>query len=112
MGISTHILDTGLGRPAAGVPVALEERRGDAWVALGACVSDVDGRVRSLVPAGRKVTPGTHRLRFELRDYFGAQGRTAFFPTVEITFQVENASEHYHVPLLLGAFGYSTYRGS
>ena len=92
--------------------MALEARRGDTWVALGAAVSDADGRVRSLVAAGREITAGTHRLRFELRDYFVAQGRAAFFPSVEITFQVEDAAEHHHVPLLLAAFGYSTYRGS
>lgn len=112
MGISTHILDTSLGRPAAGVPVTLEERRGPEWVAIGNAESDPDGRVRSLVPAGREITPGTHRLRFDVREYFARTSRPAFFPSVEIVFLVEDASEHFHVPLLLSPFGYSTYRGS
>lgn len=112
MGISTHILDTVRGRPAAGIPVTLEERRGPAWIAIGSAESDADGRVRTLVPAGRELSQGTHRLRFDLEDYCAAHGRAPFFPCVEITFRVEDAAEHYHVPLLLSAFGYSTYRGS
>ncbi len=112
MGISTHILDTGRGRPVAGIPVTLEERRGDAWLPIGSAESDSDGRVRSLVPAGRAIEPGTHRLRFDLFDWTAAGEQPAFFPSVEITFRVEDPAEHYHVPLLLGAFGYTTYRGS
>lgn len=112
MGISTHILDTGTGVPAAGIPVTLEERRGGSWNPIGSGESDADGRVRSLVPEGRELTPGTHRLRFDLLEYFESRNRTPFFPTVEITFHVEQPSQHYHVPLLLNAFGYTTYRGS
>lgn len=112
MSISTHILDTSTGRPAAGVSVTLEERHGDAWVAIGSAESDADGRVRSLVPTGRTIVPGTHRLRFEVGDHFGAQGRPAFFPSVEIAFRVDGPGEHYHVPLLISPFAYSTYRGS
>lgn len=112
MGISTHILDTGTGVPAAGIPVTLEERRGDAWSLVGSGESDADGRVRALVPPEHELTPGTHRLRFDLLDYFESRNRSAFFPSVEITFRVEQASQNYHVPLLLNAFGYTTYRGS
>ena len=112
MGISTHILDTVRGRPAAAIPVTLEERRGDTWVVIGSAESDADGRVRSLVPAGREISPGTHRLRFDLFDYTLTQDRPAFFPWVEVTFRIEDPSEHYHVPLLLSAFGYTTYRGT
>lgn len=112
MGISTHILDTGTGIPAAGIPVTLEERRGEEWTLVGSGESDADGRVRSLVPSGRELTPGTHRLRFDLVDYFEQRKLTPFFPSVEITFRVQQASQNYHVPLLLNAFGYTTYRGS
>jgi 5-hydroxyisourate hydrolase len=112
LGISTHILDTVRGRPAAGIPVTLEERRGDAWAPIGSAESDADGRVRALVPAGREITPGTHRLRFDLYEYTLQQDRPSFFPSVEIVFRVEDPAEHYHVPLLLSAFGYTTYRGS
>lgn len=111
MGISTHILDTSLGRPAAGVPVALEEKRGAEWVAVGSAESDADGRVRQLVPSGRELGDGTLRLRFDVDAYLSREGRTAFFPEVEIVFRFV-AGEHYHVPLLLSPYGYSTYRGS
>jgi 5-hydroxyisourate hydrolase len=112
MGLSTHILDTSRGRPAAGIPVTLEERRGDIWLEVGTAVSDADGRVRTLVPEGREIQPGTHRLRFDVLEYLSGQGGRAFFPSVEISFHVESGAEHYHVPLLLSPFGYSTYRGS
>jgi 5-hydroxyisourate hydrolase len=112
VGISTHILDTGTGVPAAGIPVTLEERRGGAWNPIGSGESDADGRVRSLVPEGHELTPGTHRLRFDVLDYFERRQREVFFPSVEITFHVEKTAQNYHVPLLLNAFGYTTYRGS
>jgi len=112
VGISTHILDTSLGRPAAGVNVTLEERHGHEWVVLGAAVTDADGRARDLLPEGRELKPGTLRLRFDVDEYFGRDGRQAFYPSVEIAFHVESGAEHYHVPLLLSPFGYSTYRGS
>lgn len=111
MGISTHILDTSIGRPAAGVPVTLEEKRGGDWVAVGSAESDPDGRVRQLVPSGRELADGTMRLRFDVDAYLSRDGRTAFFPEVEIVFR-HTAGEHFHVPLLLSPFGYSTYRGS
>jgi 5-hydroxyisourate hydrolase len=112
MAISTHILDTSLGRPAEGVNVTLEERHGPDWVFLGGAVTDADGRAGSLLPEGRELQPGSLRLRFDVDEYFGRQGRAAFYPSVDIVFHVESAVEHYHVPLLLSPFGYSTYRGS
>jgi 5-hydroxyisourate hydrolase len=112
LGISTHVLDTSLGRPAAGIPVTLEERRGDTWLTVGEGETDADGRVRALLAGDRVLEPGTVRLRFDVGEYFAGQGRPAFFPSVEIVFRVANAGEHYHVPLLLSPFGYSTYRGT
>ena len=112
MGISTHILDTSLGRPAAGGPVTLEARRGSGWETVGTARTDADGRARGLAPEELPLFAGTMRLRFEVAEYFKAQGRAAFFPVVEIVFEVAAPSEHYHVPLLLSPFGYSTYRGS
>ena len=106
--ISTHVLDTALGRPAAGVAVTLE-RRGDAgsWDPLGEpATTDADGRVRELAP---DATPGEYRLTFATRAYFA--GRASFYPEVAVTFTIEQA-EHHHVPLLLSPYGYSTYRGS
>ena len=106
MSITTHVLDTSRGRPAAGVPVALELQRENAWHPIGAGVTDADGRLRTLT--GPDIEEGTYRLTFDVAAY-NAQ---AFFPTVAIVFEVRDAAQHYHVPLLLSPFGYSTYRGS
>lgn len=112
MAISTHILDTARGRPAAGVAVTLERLDGDRATVVGRGVTDADGRVRSLVPEGAALAAGDHRLRFEVGAYFAALGVEAFYPRVEVAFTVRAPHEHHHVPLLLAPFGYSTYRGS
>jgi len=110
--ISTHVLDTAAGRPAAGVGVTLERVSARETLALGVGVTDVDGRVRDLLAAGATLVEGTYRLRFDVGEYFGRGGRDAFYPEVVVTFRVAAGEEHYHVPLLLSPFGYSTYRGS
>lgn len=109
--ITTHVLDTALGRPAAGVTVRLERMAGHP-VEIGTASTDQDGRVSDLGPAA--VEPGTYRLVFDTAGYCQAQrpGEEAFFPEVTVTFTVQDAHRHYHVPLLLSPFGYSTYRGS
>ncbi len=112
MGITTHVLDTSAGRPATGVLVVLEMRRGDAWEPVGQGRTDDDGRLRDLLPDGRGAEPATYRLRFDTAAYFAARGVEGFYPEVTIEFRVTDASEHHHVPLLLSPFGYSTYRGS
>lgn len=101
-GITTHILDTAKGRPAAGVPVTLEVQRGEGWTLVGRGTTDNDGRLRTLTE-GKALERATYRLRFETG---------GFFPEVAIMFRVDSPDEHYHVPLLLSPFGYSTYRGS
>lgn len=114
--ISTHVLDTAVGRPAAGVPVRLEHVRAEYAAAgpqlLGSGETDTDGRLRDLLPAGRTLEPGTYRIVFGTGAYFSARGLDAFYPEVSVLFRVAAAGEHYHVPLLLSPFGYSTYRGS
>lgn len=106
--ISTHILDISRGKPAAGVKVVLEFLQTDfSQIAEG--VTDADGRVRDWQFA---MQTGTYRLRFEIADYFAKLSEKCFYPFVEIVFQVDNPDQHYHVPLLLSAYGYSTYRGS
>ncbi len=110
--ISTHILDISRGRPAAEVPVALERVNEDGnWQELGRAFTDADGRVEGFADAG-PLQAAVHRLRFDVAEYFRAQGATSFYPFVEIVFEIARAEEHYHVPLLLSPFGYSTYRGS
>jgi len=112
-GITTHVLDTSRGRPAAGVPVTLEVQSADgAWKALGSGTTDADGRLRNLFPSGAALAAGTYRLTFDTAAYFRAQSAESFYPRVEVVFTVRDASQHYHVPLLLSPFGYSTYRGS
>ena len=110
-GITTHVLDTARGRPAAGVAVALARRSGDDWTELGAASTDANGRVANLLPAHVTSPAGTYRLRFDVGRYFAAQGVTPFYPYVEVVFEVRD-TEHHHVPLLVSPFGYTTYRGS
>lgn len=105
-GITTHILDTANGRPAAGVPVTLEREREGGWQVVGHGTTDADGRVRTLLTTPPEA--GTYRISFDTASYFP----TGFFPSVLITFNVAAGQEHYHVPLLLSPYGYSTYRGS
>lgn len=111
MGISTHVLDTARGRPAAGIAVTLERRTADGWERAGAGTTDADGRVRALLPEGRAPEAGVWRVRFEVGAYFEAQGIAAFYPAVEVAFTVADGG-HHHVPLLLAPWGYTTYRGS
>ena len=105
MGISTHVLDTSRGRPAAGVPVTLEIERG-GWDVVAMGRTDNDGRLRLVSDAPE---PGTYRITFATGEYFGGE---TFFPEVSIVFTIQDAAQHYHVPLLLSPYGYSTYRGS
>ncbi len=110
--ITTHVLDTSLGRPAANVSIVLERHESDGWRKLGAGATDADGRLKTLLADGHHLSPGLYRLTFDTRSYFSLSGRTTFFPSVSISFEVSNSSDHHHVPLLLSPFGYSTYRGS
>jgi 5-hydroxyisourate hydrolase len=110
--ITSHILDTRLGRPAAGVCVTLERRDAHgSWQFLCRALSNDDGRVPCLLSEGA-INPGRHRLTFDVGGYFHAQKVEHFYPQVTIEFEIIRADEHYHVPLLLSPFGYSTYRGS
>ncbi len=111
-GITTHVLDTSRGKPASGVPVLLETREEEGWREIGRAVTDDDGRVRQLLPAGSSLIPGIYRLTFDLDPYFAARDVESFYPEASIVFNIRDANQHYHVPLLLSPFGYSTYRGS
>jgi 5-hydroxyisourate hydrolase len=109
--ITTHILDTAVGRPAAGVRVILDKREGDVFTQIGEGRTDQDGRIADLLSAGA-LTAGVYRLTFHVGPYLEALGRPGFYPHVPVVFEVQAPGEHYHVPLLLNPFGYSTYRGS
>lgn len=111
--ITTHILDTARGCPAAGVQVALEqEDPNHQWRVVGHGVTDNSGRIGTLMSEADEPTPGLYRLLFDTRAYYAVHGIRAFFPHVVVTFEVSGRDGHYHVPLLLSPFGYSTYRGS
>lgn len=109
--ITTHVLDTSLGKPGKAIAVELERVDQGAWHLVGGGVTDEDGRLRTLTPQG-PVAPGTYRIRFQTGAYFAAQNVSGFFPVVEIQFSVADGAQHYHVPLLLSPFSFSTYRGS
>lgn len=110
MTLSTHILDTALGRPAPGIAVTLTHQQGPTWQHILTGETDPDGRHR--FPAEPALTPGLYRLHFDTAAYFAAQGLTPLHPYIEITFHLTAAAAHLHIPLLLTANGYTTYRGS
>jgi len=109
--LSSHVLDTALGCPAAGLALRLDVEDGGSWRPIAMAETDGDGRVRDLL-AGKGLEARIYRLTFETGSYFAATGRLSFYPRVEVTFDVTAPREHHHVPLLLSPFGYSTYRGS
>ena len=111
--ITTHVLDTMQGRPAAGVAATLErQEEGGTWQAIGTGTTDEDGRIGDLLPAGSVLATGVYRLTFAVGDYFQRLGVARFYPYIPIVFEIADPTPHYHVPLLLNPFGYSTYRGS
>ncbi len=112
MGISTHILDTAVGRPAVGVGISLARKDGTVWTPLRHVHTDEDGRARHLLPDNHVLETGTFRLRFETAAYFEANAVKGLYPYVDIVFEIDHPGQHYHIPLLLTPNGYTTYRGS
>jgi 5-hydroxyisourate hydrolase len=110
--ITTHVLDTARGVPAAGVGVVLERQHDSGWDLVGRGETDADGRQRALMPDSGAAPAGVYRLRFDTRTYFESQSLATFFPQVTVMFEVIEGRAHHHVPLLLSPFGYTTYRGS
>ena len=112
MGISTHILDTALGRPATGVPITLARLTDGVWSRINDAATDADGRCKHLLPATQALQPGTYRIHFETAVYYKHNHLEGLYPYVEIVFTIADTAQHYHIPLLLTANGYTTYRGS
>jgi 5-hydroxyisourate hydrolase len=110
--ITTHILDISIGRPASDVSVVLEVQIDREWKQVGSAVADGDGRIRSFLTDDASFEEGIYRLTFDTGSYFAANSLESFYPQVSVTFAIADASQHYHVPLLLSPYGYSTYRGS
>ena len=111
--ITTHVLDTTLGVPAAGVPVRLYvEDASDRWTLLASGMTDGDGRITDLLPPEHPLADGVYRIRFNTAAYFQQTGTEGFYPYADVVFRVAGRSRHTHIPLLLSPYGYSTYRGS
>lgn len=109
--ITTHVLDTSLGKPAEGIRISLQKPEGDGWETIGSGLTNSDGRVADLLEPSVLLLPGIYRMHFETGAYYKALGIQTFYPETSIVFETFDTT-HYHVPLLLNPFGYSTYRGS
>lgn len=113
MRISTHVLDTARGIPAADVGVQLERQEvSGAWRTLSSSRTGADGRCAQLLPDKQELAPGAYRLAFDTAAYYSAQDVSGLYPVVQITFSVRAGDTHFHIPLLLSPHGYTTYRGS
>jgi 5-hydroxyisourate hydrolase len=111
--ISTHVLDVALGKPAKDIPVLLERQEpGGEWVALHSSRTDADGRCDDVLPENEVLRAGVYRLAFDTASYQLAQQVSGLYPVVEITFQVRDGESHFHIPLLLSPYSFTTYRGS
>lgn len=110
--ITTHVLDTTRGHPAAQLPVTLYQKSDGQWQKIGSADTDKGGRISDLLPPDTKLPAGCYRMHFKTQAYFDSNQETGFYPYVDIVFSLDDSGSHYHIPLLLSAFGYSTYRGS
>jgi 5-hydroxyisourate hydrolase len=109
--ITTHVLDLSRGCPAVGVPVILEVEAAGAFKPIGKGITNADGRITDLL-ASESIEAGVYRLTFDTGKYFAVHNAQTFYTEVTVTFRIEDSRQHYHVPLLVSPFGYSTYRGS
>jgi 5-hydroxyisourate hydrolase / 2-oxo-4-hydroxy-4-carboxy-5-ureidoimidazoline decarboxylase len=109
--LTTHVLDTSIGKPGKNITIKLRQPVGEKWLTITQGVTNTDGRIPDLLPPSKLLQPGLYKIVFETAAYFEAQAVTGFYPEVEIQFTVFD-DQHYHVPLLVNPFGYSTYRGS
>ena len=111
--ITTHVLDTSRGRPASGLNVALDFHANDTtWKTIATGTTNADGRISDLLPENTKLAMGIYRLTFDTASYFHGIEAEGFYPSVMVIFEIKDAAAHYHVPLMLSPYGYSTYRGS
>lgn len=109
--ITTHVLDTAKGLPAEGIRISLQKPNGNEWDDITTGITNSDGRVDNFLSSDQVIEPGVYRMLFETGVYFEKEGVAGFYPEVPVIFEIKD-TEHYHVPLLLSPFGYSTYRGS
>lgn len=110
--ITTHVLDTTRGKPAPNLSITLYAQQDNDWQELATGVTNGDGRIAGLLADDLVLAAGVYRMHFATKDYFKANNEQGFYPYVDIVFELDGSNNHYHIPLLLTAFGYSTYRGS
>ncbi|MCD2517010.1 hydroxyisourate hydrolase [Massilia sp. G4R7] len=110
--LSVHVLDQQSGQPGAGIQVTLEQRKGTEWMQLASGVTNEQGRIPALYPDGKAMAAGDYRIVFRTGEHFARKGQPSFFPRIPVEFTVDAPAQHYHIPLLLSPFGYSTYRGN
>lgn len=110
--LSVHVLNLEDGLPSPDVTVTLEQKSGDSWLSLNNGVTDENGRITALFPEDQSLQTGTYRVTFETGDWFEKHGSETFFPEIPVIFNVDGEVEHYHIPLLLSPYGFSTYRGN
>lgn len=110
--LSVHVLNQHTGLPSQQMGVTLDKKVGDKWVRLDSRQTDSQGRISGLYPEAEKFTQGDYRITFETGEYFSRENQATFYPQVPVIIRVENVNEHYHVPLLISQYGFSTYRGS
>ncbi|MGO4998117.1 hydroxyisourate hydrolase [Oceanisphaera sp. W20_SRM_FM3] len=110
--LSVHVLNLENGLPSPGVEVVLEQQNGDNWTKLNTGMTNEQGRIPALYPEGKKLEQGVYRVTFETGDWFKKHDTATFFPEVPVIFSADASVEHYHIPLLLSPYGFSTYRGN
>lgn len=110
--LSVHVLDLQSGKPTAGIGVTLEQQAGGQWRELASGVTDAQGRIAALYPEGKAMAAGDYRIVFKTGEHYKRKGQPSFFPRIPVEFTVDAPAQHYHIPLLLSPFGYSTYRGN
>lgn len=110
--LSVHVLNQETGLPSANIAVTLEAQQGEKWVKLNEAETDQNGRIKELYPKDTNLQKGIYKVTFKTGDWFKANNQRTFFPEVPVVFMIDGALEHYHIPLLLSSYGYSTYRGN
>ncbi len=110
--LSVHVLNTQDGLPSPNVQVTLEQMKDGKWIELSSALTDKQGRVTALYPEGKKLDHGTYKVTFKTGQWFKGKNIETFFPEIPIVFNVDGTLDHYHIPLLLSPYGYSTYRGN
>ena len=110
--ITTHVLDAALGSPGQDIPISLARMEGNDWTIIGQGRTNADGRLPDLCPQGQVMPAGTYRMHFDTATYFQALDQQVFYPWADVVFNIGDDGTHYHIPLLLSPYAYSTYRGS